>query len=124
MPLGPEARELSAFGERLTRRVARRMALAGHGHEVALRHIFEAHDGTLCDVRALIGDALYDGNAQASVLRAARATCDNDVAALLKERHAVTMVGRAPTEAECRRQRAHSMRRATPAPLRTGRRDG
>ena len=120
VPLGPEARELSAFGERLTRRVARRMALAGHGHEVALRHIFEAHDGTLCDVRALIGDALYDGNAQASVLRAARATCDNDVAALLKERHAVTMVGRAPTEAECRRQRAHSMRRATPAPVEDG----
>ena len=88
---------LRRFAERLTLRLASKMAAACgslHVVEVAFVRVFETHEATFSDVRGLVHDALRGDERDARVLRAANTSCSHDLSGLLQARHAAACFGR------------------------------
>lgn len=88
---------LRRLAESLTLRLASKMAAScGSSHvvKVALAHVFESHEATFSDVRALVHDSLRGGEWDTKVLRAANSSCAHDLGGLLQARHAAASFGR------------------------------
>ena len=91
------AAEARVLGEHLAVTLVRRMADTAESATstaAALRHLFERHEASLCDMRSLLIETLATSRAELSTLHSARGGSREDVYLLQRRRHIAACLGK------------------------------